>query len=607
MHSSKWFCRFPAFLSMLALAMASLGLESAPAGAAESDVLFPESHNRFILASSHRGPVDPGSLGIQASHPHRKLAGPPPRVGFNVRVSDPHAFPFGRSETTIAVSGNGKRMVMGWNDAQGFCGPPFSNLIDLGCDIDIPGFSGYGYSNDGGRSFIDGGAPPLGHRIGFGPGPGDISESGLYLTLGDPTLDLGGFGNDTFYYTNLAEFVDQIHILLGPHPTAGVVVHIGKFHKQGLFAWDDAVLLQSPNYPRDFLDKPFIAADKRGNANRVYVSVTNNAEVEGIPFFGFGQIEVYSSPDKGETWFRSVLQTDETLSVVENIGIINQGSQPAVGPDGTLYVAWERGWLSPLFGQADAAVYPQIRVAASQDGGMTWSPPGGNPAGWLVSDICSGSLFPPAGYNRANSNDFPRIAVAQSGPNRGRVYVVWNDCRMANGGTQAETGGFGHPDTDIYLAYSDDHGKTWSAPKLVAGGGDGKIQFWPTVSVQPSGNVDITYYESAEEDLDPGDDRECVVPLGPGGSPPFRESPVSSLVDLFYVQSKDGGEGFQSPIRVSEETTNWCAAASTIIPNFGDYNTAVSGGNGVFATWADGRNGIPEVFFAEILAPGKKR
>ena len=137
-----------------------------------------------------------------------------------------------------------------------------------------------------------------------------------------------------------------------------------------------------------------------------------------------------------------------------------------------------------------------------------------DPAGTLVSKICSGALCPPVGYNRDTTNDFPRIAVAQSGPDKGRVYVTWQDCRIANGGTQEEFPGLGDFDTDIYLAFSDDQGETWSEPVLVAGEGDGKIQFWPTVSIQPGGNVDITYYESEEKNLDPDEDEECIVPLG---------------------------------------------------------------------------------------------
>ena len=94
--------------------------------------------------------------------------------------------------------------------------------------------------------------------------------------------------------------------------------------------------------------------------------------------------------------------------------------------------------------------------------------------------------------------------------------MTWQDCRIANLGTQADTGGFGDPDTDIYVSFSDDGGSTWSAPELVAGGGDGLIQFWPTISVQPGGNVDVTYYESEEQDLSP--------------------FPDTSLVDTFWAQ-----------------------------------------------------------------------
>jgi hypothetical protein len=574
---------------------------------AEDAVGFPESHKQFLGASSYRAifGFNAGSS-TQGFLSNDRATGRPPRVGSNIQVNEPQAFPFGRSETTIAASGNGHFTVLGWNDAQGFCGPPFSDVIDLGCTIDVPGFSGYGYSSDGGKTFIDGGAPPLGTRIGLGPGPSGISPSGIFITLGDPSMDVGGYGKDTFYYANLAEFIDQTHIAFGPYPTAGVVVHIGEFTRGGYFSWDDAVLLQSPNYPWDFLDKEHIATDKRGRSNNVYVTVTNFKEVGDIPFFGFGQIEAYSSTDGGETWSRSVIQPDETTSVLNNTGTINQGSEPAVGPDGTVFVAWERGWLYPVTG---SLVTPEIRVARSTDYGATWMPAaaGANPAGTLVSKICSGALFPPVGYNRDTTNDFPRIAVAQSGPNRGRVYVTWQDCRIANGGTQEEVPGLGDFDTDIYLAFSDDRAETWSEPVLVAGGGDDKIQFWPTVSIQPGGNVDITYYESEEKDLDPEDFQECVV-LGPGGvGDPIRISEVSSLVDLYYAQSTDGGATFYPPIRVSNVTSNWCETISQIVPNFGDYNTAVSAGNRVFATWADGRNGIPDVFFSDILTAGKSK
>ena len=120
----------------------------------------------------------------------------------------------------------------------------------------------------------------------------------------------------------------------------------------------------------------------------------------------------------------------------------------------------------------------------------------------------------------------------------------------------------------------------------MAGGGDDKIQFWPTVSVDEDGEfVSVTYYESEE----------------PSGTDFLKFDGVgTSLVDLFLVFSTDGGATFSTPIRVSEVTTDWGATATNIAPNFGDYNTAVSVDDEVFATWADGRNGVPDTFFAKI-------
>jgi hypothetical protein len=62
---------------------------------------------------------------------------------------------------------------------------------------------------------------------------------------------------------------------------------------------------------------------------------------------------------------------------------------------------------------------------------------------------------------------------------------------------------------------------------------------------------------------------------------------------------------FKGPVKISTATSNWETTASDIVPNFGDYITAVSGGNKVFATWADSRNGAPDAFFAPIDGAGK--
>jgi hypothetical protein len=186
------------------------------------------------------------------SHP----TGRPPRIGFNRQVSqdqDPAAvFRSGASELTVALSSNGQYILVGWNDGEGFGFQPFQ-------PVDPPlGLSGYGFSSDGGVSFTDGGAPPFGTRVGFGPGTQGRSESGRFITRGDPWMVADKNGNGTFYYANLAIWDDDADL-----PPAGVSVHTGSFRNKS-FRWTDSVIIQSPNYPNDFVDKEALAVDRLG-------------------------------------------------------------------------------------------------------------------------------------------------------------------------------------------------------------------------------------------------------------------------------------------------------------------------------------------------------
>jgi hypothetical protein len=119
------------------------------------------------------------------------------------------------------------------------------------------------------------------------------------------------------------------------------------------------------------------------------------------------------------------------------------------------------------------------------------------------------------------------------------------------------------------------------------------------VTVEPGGNVDIVYHESQETTVNPAN--LCSPNLGGIR----RAGLANSLVDTFWVQSTDGGSTFSAPTKVTTATTNWCTTVSNIRPNFGDYIGSVSGGNHLNPTWADGRNGVPDVFTAPILGAGK--
>jgi hypothetical protein len=510
--------------------------------------------------------------------------------GSNVQVSqdqDPAAnLRSGASELSLAATSDGRRLVAGWNDGEGFAFAPFVP------DQPPLGLSGYGFSSDSGRSWTDGGAPPIGDAIAFGPGTQGRSATGNYVTRGDPWLDENGRGD--FYYANLAVWEDDAEI-----PPAGVSIHRGSFRGRN-FSLDDPVLIQSPNYPNDFLDKEALAVDRVGRQTALYVSLTNFEEVCDLPFFGFGTIEMYRSLDGGATWARTVIQPDETIITDPADpdcgldGVVNQGSAPAVGPNGEVYVTWERGISAP---NAGGSVLPRatIAFASSTDRGATFTAPS------EVASICSGDNDEPAAYNRTSSNDFPRIAVAQSGRHRGRIYLTYQDCSAASGDAP-----FG-ADTDVYVTFSDDRGATWSTPRPVHGVADGHQQFWPIVSVGDDGDVDVTYYQMDDVNVTPDpNDIECSVRTGGTlEEPELKESTLTTFSDVFAVRSTDGGRTWRQPERLTDVTTNWCAATplNSIIPNFGDYNTSLSRRDDVLATWADGRNAgitdrVPTAFFA---------
>ncbi|MCB2204465.1 T9SS type A sorting domain-containing protein [bacterium] len=471
-------------------------------------------------------------------------------VGVNTLVNAPQLpIPngrLGRSETIIASDPSGTFLVAGWNDAEGFCGPPWNAPCAA---PSVPGLSGYAWSGDGGQSWTDGGTPTP-----------HMQNGATWITRGDPWFTTGGPGMKTYYYSNMSvPLVDN-----SAYGQTGLLIHRGSFKGKN-FSFNNSVLIPPTKANgADTYDKEAITAGKNGGTkDMVAVSVTNFIEIFGLPQWGFGQIEVYTSSDRaGSFATHAIVQADE--AVTANTGVVNQGSAVAIAPNGDICVAWERGWFYPLAGTPDA---PQIVFAKSTDGGASFSPR------TTVSDISSGAFFPPTGYNRSNTNDFPRMAIAtgDDDPFQGRIYVAYQDSRIANGGPQSVTGGFGNGDTDVYLSWSSDGGATWSAGTLVAGGTH--AQFWPAVDVQPDGTVDMVWYDND----------------GAG------------IVDVYYAGSEDGGVTFSTPMLVTSSSTDWTNTVANMTPNFGDYIGIASSANRTLACWGDGSAfGYPSVYSAVV-------
>ena len=283
-------------------------------------------------------------------------------VPTNVRANDPTGDidPNScQSEESIAFLGN--NILVAWNDSQGFT---------TGGDV-----QGWGYSTDGGATFVDG---------------GDISHPAAYPSwkwTSDPVVTVNE-KTGRFYYCGLAD-PDATH--------NGIGVAYGHFSGAS-FVWDNIVLVRSVPNTTTFLDKQWIFADS--SSNYVYLSNTTYTTTDWIDF--------YRSSDGGATWTAAV-----QLSQASDNGNV-QGSRSTAGPNGEVYLTW-----MAISQTADAN---DFKFRKSVNHGATFSAE--IPLASYMDQWGTGS----PGFNRERGIGFPSITVDRTaGPNRGRIHAAWGE------------------------------------------------------------------------------------------------------------------------------------------------------------------------------------
>jgi hypothetical protein len=233
------------------------------------------------------------------------------------------------------------------------------------------------------------------------------------------------------------------------------------------------------------------------------------------------------SDDSGDTWSSQV-------PVQAGGGV--QGSFPAIDGQGNLYV----GLVSS----------GTVRVYRSADGGDSFQ---------AVASFPYSALGVPF---MDRSSDFPQLAVDTSGgPYDGFVYVVWH----------SGVGGWNRP----MIAHSEDGGTTWTSPMPVNQDDVSAPHWWPSVSVDANGTVNVVYLDR-------------------------RNNPGTGLTDLYLSQSTDGGYSF-TDTQVTDVTSSWQGIRTD--PGFtyaGDYLRGVTQGTSLYTVWPDPRNGDPDVYFSRI-------
>ena len=285
-----------------------------------------------------------------------------------------------------------------------------------------------------------------------------------------------------------------------------------------------------------FNDKPMIAADTASNSafkDNVYVAW--DAASGGS---SSGGIRLARSADHGATF--SVSRIDDPKGPGRAIA-----AQPFVGPNGEVYVAWN-----------DYAANT-ITLNRSFDGGATF----GKPVVVATKSIPFDIGIPAISFRRALI--YPSCdADRSSASHRGRLYCSWADLG-ANG-----------VNTDIFVAFSDDRGATWSAPHAVTDRLTSVDRFYQWLSVDAqTGEVNISFYDTRND-----------------------TTGQRYMTDVYFTRSTDG-TSFAPNVRVSSVSSNehdcggvFPCSGINYGNQYGDYEGLVSFGGVSHAVWTDSRN-----------------
>jgi hypothetical protein len=247
-------------------------------------------------------------------------------------------------------------------------------------------------------------------------------------------------------------------------------------------------------------------------------------------------IKLVYSTDGGETW-SSPKPVSPTYSHIlgEERRRIVQGSNPKVGRDGTLYVAYydslDDGPWSGLFAPT---------IVKSLDGGNSFTKE-------LNIDYLPEMDYelPPTVF-RAWVSMMPQIDV---GPN-GEVYLV----------VAAKP-----DDSDIFFYRSLDRGETWSIAKRLNDDKTNRDQFIPAIAVSSNGTIHVSWADR-------------------------RDDPKDIEYHIYYTKSGDRGETWIENTRVTDYPSN---------PNYGlylyigDYFSIAATDGEVYVSWTDTRLGSP--------------
>jgi hypothetical protein len=200
-----------------------------------------------------------------------------------------------------------------------------------------------------------------------------------------------------------------------------------------------------------------------------------------------------------------------------------------------------------------------ITFNRSFDGGVTFGTPSVVASKSIPFDIG----IPAISFRRALI--YPACDADRSnGPHRGRLHCSWTDIGSSNG------------TTDIFTAFSDNRGTTWSSPQRVADKLPGAIdRFYQWLSVDAiTGEVNISFYDTRND-----------------------TTGQRFMTDVYFTRSSDGRNWLSPNVRVTNVSSNehdcngvFPCSAINYGNQYGDYEGLISFNGISHPIWTDSRD-----------------
>ena len=277
-------------------------------------------------------------------------------------------------------------------------------------------------------------------------------------------------------------------------------------------------------------------------------------DVPGSPFLGraytvwtnFGgtyanRIVGSYSTNGGVTW-----TTAAPVSPAPSSGHHQQGCDVRVGPGGVVYVIWAHCTTNGQNSTED-----NLGFAKSTDGGVTWAVSTNNVVD--INGIRASNLF-----NGIRANGFPRLDIDKPGGARnGWIYAVLAEKTIAPATDVA----------DITLCRSTDGGTTWTHTRVNQDTpGSGRYQYFGSVVVDPTGGVNVFYYD--------------------------QRNTTGFVTQTYLSRSIDGGNTW-TDVQVSDHNFTPAPIPGLAGGYQGDYISIAYGSNNkLWPFWADNSSGI---------------